>query len=112
MATIVPFCGVLYDQTEVSDISRVVAPPYDIIDANQQRALHGRHSHNVIRLELGLDLPGDNQTENRYTRATQYLHSWRRAGVLRQDAVPAIYLYTVEYQTAVTGTTVSRKLRG
>jgi uncharacterized protein (DUF1015 family) len=112
MATIIPFRGVSYDQTKVSDISRVVAPPYDIIDRNRQRALHDRHPYNVIRLELGLDQPGDNQTENKYTRAAQHLQGWRRGGVLGQDPVPAIYLYTVEYQTAVTGTTVSRTLRG
>ena len=59
MANLSPFCGVLYDPTVVKDVAKVVAPPYDIIDAEYQKALYTRHPNNVIRLELGIDEAGD-----------------------------------------------------
>ncbi|HSC57765.1 MAG TPA: DUF1015 family protein, partial [Nitrospira sp.] len=60
MAHIIPFRGTLYNPATVGSIRDVVAPPYDIIDAAGQRALHDRHPQNIIRLELGIDQPGDN----------------------------------------------------
>src|SRR6476659_7303041 len=71
MAQIIPFRGTMYDQAAVGAISDVVAPPYDIIDAAAQQALHDRHPQNIIRLELGIDHPGDDATSNRYTRAAR-----------------------------------------
>ncbi|HSS29829.1 MAG TPA: DUF1015 family protein, partial [Nitrospiraceae bacterium] len=55
MAKIIPFHGTAYDTSIIGDVTQVVAPPYDIIDAAGQRALHDRHPQNIIRLELGLD---------------------------------------------------------
>ncbi|MGH7487532.1 MAG: DUF1015 family protein, partial [bacterium] len=49
MSTIIPFHGVRYDRTLVGDIKQVVAPPYDIVDAVGQKALHDRHPQNIIR---------------------------------------------------------------
>jgi uncharacterized protein (DUF1015 family) len=95
MSTIIPFHGTVYEPKV--DIAKTVAPPYDIIDEAGQEALYTRHSHNIIRLELGLDQPGDGPTNNRYTRAANTLHDWLRSGVLTRDAQPAIYYHTIEY---------------
>ena len=97
MAQIIPFHGTLYDPAAIGSIRDVVAPPYDIIDAAGQKALHDRHPHNIIRLELGMDQPGDGATSNRYTRAAEALHSWVTGGALKRDAQPAIYYHTIEY---------------
>ncbi len=98
MANLTPFRDVLYDPAAVKDVANVVAPPYDIIDANYQKALHERHPNNVIRLELGLDEPGDSPTNNRYTRAAKLLNEWLDRGALRRDTRPSIYLYMIEYR--------------
>lgn len=98
MAHLTPFRGVLYDPAAVKDVANVVAPPYDVIDAKHQKALHERHPNNVIRLELGLDKPGDSPTENRYTRAAGLLKNWLAQGALRRDTEPSIYLYTIDYR--------------
>ena len=97
MSQIIPFRGTLYDTSVVGDIKQVVAPPYDIIDAAGQKALHERHPRNIIRLELGLDQTGDSPTHNRYTRAAVTLQSWLTDGALKRDAEPAIYYHTIEY---------------
>jgi uncharacterized protein (DUF1015 family) len=114
MSEIFPFHGTLYDPAVVGDIKEVVAPPYDIIDAAGQDALHRRHSHNIIRLELGLDRPGDGPTENRYTRAAATLREWRASGALKRDRQPALYYHTIEYRPPSSGAdaTASKVLRG
>ncbi|WP_447979553.1 DUF1015 domain-containing protein [Candidatus Nitrospira bockiana] len=98
MANLIPFKGVLYDPAVIKDVAKVVAPPYDVIDADYQRALHSRHPNNVIRLELGLDEPTDSPSVNRYTRAAAWLAEWLASGVLRRDAAPAVYLYMIDYE--------------
>lgn len=97
MSQIIPFQGTRYDTDVVGDIKNVVAPPYDIIDAAGQQALHDRHPHNIIRLELGLDQTGDSPTHNRYTRAAATLKEWLKRGALKRDSRPAVYYHTVEY---------------
>jgi len=97
MSTIIPFHGIRYDMAVVDDIKQVVAPPYDIIDAAGQKALHDRHPENIVRLELGLDQPGDVSTHNRYTRAASALRDWVTRGVLKRDAQPTLYYHTIEY---------------
>lgn len=97
MALIIPFRGMLYDPSVVGTVRDVVAPPYDIIDQAGQKALHDRHPHNIIRLELGIDKPGDNASCNRYTRAADTLHDWIKTGALKRDPQPAIYYHTIEY---------------
>jgi uncharacterized protein (DUF1015 family) len=98
MANLIPFRGVLYDPASVGDVGNVIAPPYDIIDAAGQAALHARHPHNVIRVELGLDEPGDGPGRNRYTRAAQLLRDWLAKGALARDRAPAVYPYQIDYQ--------------
>jgi uncharacterized protein (DUF1015 family) len=97
MSTIIPFHGTVYDAKVVGDVAKVVAPPYDIIDAAGQRTFHDRHPQNIIRLELGLDQAGDGPTSNRYTRAGSTLRDWLRSGTLKRDARPAFYYHTIEY---------------
>jgi len=97
MSQIFPFRGILYDTEVAGGISNVVAPPYDIIDADGQRAFHDRHPRNIIRLELGLDQAGDGPTQNRYTRAAATLRDWLRDATLSRDREPAIYYHTIEY---------------
>jgi uncharacterized protein (DUF1015 family) len=113
MAQIIPFRGTLYNPTVVGAVRDVVAPPYDIIDAAGQKALHDRHPQNIIRLELGLDQPGDNTSNNRYTRAADMLHDWLKSGALERDAQPAIYYHTIEYASPASSPGAPKKvLRG
>lgn len=113
MSQIIPFRGTLYDPAVVGDVKQVVAPPYDIIDAAGQRALHDRHPRNIIRLELGLDHTGDSPAHNRYTRAAATLKDWLKSGALKRDAQPALYYHTIEYQPPFSDPQAPRKvLRG
>ncbi|HEY8490635.1 MAG TPA: DUF1015 domain-containing protein, partial [Dehalococcoidia bacterium] len=98
MADVRPFRGLRYDARRAGPLDRLIAPPYDVISPEQQDRLHEASPYNVIRIELGRDLPDDTPERNRYTRAADALRQWREAGVLAQDANPACYLYEQEFR--------------
>ncbi|MFQ5455276.1 MAG: DUF1015 domain-containing protein [Nitrospirota bacterium] len=98
MADIIGFKGILYNKERISDLRDVVSPPYDIISKDEQDIYYQRNDNNVVRLELGKELPADNKEENRYTRAAEYLKEWLEKGILKRDDVPSIYLYELEYR--------------
>lgn len=106
MAQIKAFNGIRYNERYNEDMAKLTAPPYDVISEQQQKALHDIHPYNVIRLEYGLT-QGDNETDNRYTRAAAYLEQWLRDGVLVQDKSPAIYVYQQDF-TLDDGRTLTR----
>jgi len=98
MANIIPFRGIFYNQEKIKELSRVVAPPYDVISGEAQERYYEMSQYNVIRLILGKDFPGDNEANNRYTRAGQFFQSWLEEGILIRDESPSIYLLEEEYE--------------
>lgn len=107
MADIRAFRAYRYALGRVGTLSDVVAPPYDVIDAGLQQALYDRSPYNVIRLELNQEEPGDNDSQNRYTRAGRFLRDWQQDGVLVQDSAPGLYVYHQEFE--VEGRRYTRK---
>ena len=93
MAEIHPFRGGHYNQSLVSDLSKVICPPYDVISPQLQRELYARSEYNFVRLEFGRELPQDTIGDNRYTRAKATLEQWLSQEILRVDEKPAIYLH-------------------
>ena len=55
MADIQAFRGLRYDLSKVGSLSDVVAPPYDVISADQRDELLAKSDHNIVRVIL----PGD-----------------------------------------------------
>jgi uncharacterized protein (DUF1015 family) len=93
MAEILPFKALRYDPRQVK-LEDVVTQPYDKITPEMQARYYDLSPHNLVRIILGR--PGDTDTDvfNVYTRASEYLHDWRAAGILKQDSEPGIYLYS------------------
>jgi len=98
MAEIQAFRAYRYDLGQVGALQDVVAPPYDVIDADLQQALYDRNPYNVIRLILNKEEAGDNETSNRYTRASRFLRDWQRDGALRQDSARGLYVYQQDFE--------------
>ncbi|HLH61629.1 MAG TPA: DUF1015 domain-containing protein [Ktedonobacteraceae bacterium] len=97
MADVQPLRGIRYAGEIVGDLGQIVTPPYDVISEGAQASYYERSPYNVIRLELSRDEPGDDSLNNRYTRAAETLAEWRLRGVLRQDSLPAYYLYQQKF---------------
>jgi uncharacterized protein (DUF1015 family) len=93
MSDIQAFRGLRYDLGHVGSLSDVIAPPYDVINAELQDQLYKKNPANVIRLILNRDEPGDNDGNNRYTRAAGFLKNWRSEGLLFAESQPAVYVY-------------------
>ncbi len=90
MPEIQAFRGLRYDLGHVGSLSDVVAPPYDVIGPELQDELYKKHPANVVRLILNRDEPGDDEANNRYTRAAQFLKNWReRRRAVRRSRSPA-----------------------
>jgi uncharacterized protein (DUF1015 family) len=90
MADVRPLPGIRY--AEGSNLADLVTPPYDVISPEAQARYYERHPENIIRLELGRDLPSDNDLDNRYSRAAVTFAEWRLRGVMIEDT-PSLYLY-------------------
>jgi uncharacterized protein (DUF1015 family) len=98
---VAPFAGFRYNKAKIPDLSRVMAPPYDMIPPEQQQRLYERHPWNVVRLILPKDDHGD-----RYEQAAAAYRLWKQESVLVQDAEPSIYAYRQDYEWR--GTTFKR----
>jgi uncharacterized protein (DUF1015 family) len=107
VADIRAFRGFRYDLGRVGALSDVVAPPYDVIPPALQEKLADRSPFNAIRLELPRDEAGDDESDNKYTRAANTLRDWIDSGVLRQDAARGLYVYEQEFEAE--GTTYTRR---
>lgn len=103
MVDVQPFRGLRYDRRRVDDPSRVIAPPYDVISPEEQKALYHHSPYNVIRLEYGEAHPDDTPQDNRYTRAATALACWQAEGVLVRDSSPLFYVYDQEFVYAGRG---------
>lgn len=98
MTETLPFRGILYDTSRVRG-DNVVAPPYDIITPEMKEALYSRDTYNIVKIDFGKDMDGDEASTNRYSRAHDYLNEWLYEGILTDADKPAYYLYEVDYST-------------
>ena len=98
MAEIKAFRGIRYNERRYKDLSPVIAPPYDVISAQDLRRLHERSDRNVARLILGDRLPRKKIEPGRYVRSAQLIDEWLMDETLIQDRVPAIYLLDQEFE--------------
>jgi uncharacterized protein (DUF1015 family) len=84
MADIAPFRGILYNQKKITDPSKVIAPPYDVISREERERLYRRSPYNVVRLILS-------QEPEPYESVARLFEEWQNEGILIRDETPAIY---------------------
>ncbi len=101
MPEIKAFRGWRYNAALIKNLTKVYAPPYDVISKKEQEALYKKNPYNVVRLELGQSTPYDHPKNNIYTRAADFLKRWISLRVLTQDEIPAIYVYRQDYEREV-----------
>jgi uncharacterized protein (DUF1015 family) len=77
-----PFRGEQYRATDT--LSRLIAPPYDVIGREKRKQLAARSEHNIVHLLL------PEGGEGRYDRAARSLEAWRNAGILERARNPGI----------------------
>ncbi|MDO8735793.1 MAG: DUF1015 domain-containing protein [Thermoleophilia bacterium] len=97
LADVVPFRGLRYNPAVAPDLSLVISPPYDIISGVDQQRYHEKNALNAIHLDYGIELPGDDGKENRYSRAAATFRQWQNDRALLPDSKPAFYLCREEF---------------
>lgn len=90
-------------------LSRLIAPPYDVIDPPERARLAALDPENIVHVMLPEAPPGGGTAdEARYGAAAALLASWRRGGVLRRDPEPALYVMAQDF-TLPTGERLTRR---
>lgn len=85
--TLVPFRGLRFDPDTVGDLSTVISPPYDVLDAETVRTLESANRRNIVRLILS------RRFERPYLAVRDRLQGWRDKSYLRADDQPSLYVY-------------------
>jgi len=83
-----------YDLHVVGPLDGVIAPPYDVIDAEQRAGLVARSPHNVVNI----DLPEPPLGGDAYEEAARLLDLWRRQGAVVRDPEPAMWVLEQDYR--------------
>jgi len=95
-----PFKAFRFNAEVVGDVGDCIAPPYDVIDDAQREQLYAKNAYNIIRITKGKATAADNDRNNPYTRAADFLSRWIKQGVLKQDPTEAIYAYVQDFELA------------
>ncbi|MGB2712083.1 MAG: DUF1015 domain-containing protein [Conexibacter sp.] len=95
MAEIQPLTALHYDLATAGPLQDLLAPPYDVIDAERRAALAARSPHNVVHV----DLPSAaSPAADPYANAATILDRWVQEGALAHDRAPALWPLTQDYQ--------------
>lgn len=93
MAEVKPLRALHYALDKTGGLQDVVAPPYDVIDAEQRAALKARSTHNVVEIDLPVAPDGGDP----YAYAAKVLDAWRDEGVVVEDETEAIWPLEQDY---------------
>jgi uncharacterized protein (DUF1015 family) len=91
-----PFKGILYNSDKVS-LADVIAPPYDVVNADDRQHLCQKSPYNCIRIELPDKslLPGIDP----YLQAAKEFDSWQAEDILVRDNLPSFYIYRMTFKS-------------
>jgi uncharacterized protein (DUF1015 family) len=102
---VAPFQGERY--ATVERLSRLIAPPYDVIDPAERARYAALDGDNIVHVMLPEAPPGRPE-DDRYRAAAERLAAWRRNGVLVRDPQPALYVLAQDF-TLPTGERRTRR---
>jgi len=98
LAHIRPFHAIRYARRPDLDLSKLIAPPYDVLDEQSKAQLVSQHPNNVVSIDLPWLPPKSVGPDSAYEGANITLQSWLKAGILTQDRRPATYPYMQTFE--------------
>ena len=93
MVEIAPLKGLVYNLKKIKDISRALAPPYDIISEAQRRILEKQDSYNIVHLTL----PRESTGKTKYENSGMMLKRWIDDGALVYEKNRCFYMFEEEF---------------
>lgn len=108
MAHLFPIHAVRFnDARDGRDISRYIAPPYDVLDEAPKQALLKKERHNIVAIDLPVTPPKTLGPDEAYERAQAQYRQWLSEGVLVKETSPVLYAY--EQRFSIAGRTYVRR---
>ncbi|AQQ70129.1 hypothetical protein SMSP2_00470 [Limihaloglobus sulfuriphilus] len=92
------FKGYRFSNDVVGNSADCIAPPYDVINDEQQEKLYQQNEYNIVRVTKGKTAEFDEEGNNVYSRASDYFESWIESGALKQDPENSIYAYVQSFE--------------
>jgi uncharacterized protein (DUF1015 family) len=92
MPEIYPFKGWRYNLDIVNDLAKVVTPPYDVINEQDQTKLYDLSPYNFIRIILN-----NNPAPDKYADSARIVSEWKTKNIFQQDDNEAMYLLSQSF---------------
>jgi len=92
VAHLEPFRALRYTLPPAPDLTRLIAPPYDVIGPAERRRL-AEHLQNVVHVDLPETVDGGDPYQDAGARLTR----WIREGVLAPDPAESLYVAEQEF---------------
>jgi len=105
MPTVYPFRAIQY--TTGRDLTKFVAPPYDVLDAAGKQRLLQQDARNIVAIDLPHTPAKELGPPAAYEAAASLLQTWLSGGTLKQLDRPAMFAYRQTFRGA-DGRTVQR----
>ena len=99
MPAIYPFNAIQYNQG-VGDVSDLVAPPYDVLSADDKAAYLKKSSSNIVSVDLPHVPPKELGPKSAYDNANKALEAMLSGGTLTKRDTPAIFAYRQTFNAA------------
>jgi len=99
MAKIAPFRGLYFNPRKVSDLSRVIAPPYDAMPPELEDVFCSRSPYNIARLVRGNPSDSEEERSSPYGHAARQFQKWQKDRVLLREQKSVLYLCEQTYET-------------
>lgn len=91
MADLTPLRALHYDLGVAGPLGDLIAPPYDVIDAEQRKELCGRSKYNVVAVDLPKAEPDP------YEHAAKLLSDWQAERAMTRDPEDALWALEQRY---------------
>ena len=101
MPAVYPFRAVHYAATAGgTDVSPLVAPPYDVLDAGAKARLLARSPDNIVAVDLPHLPAKELGPPEAYASAGATYRRWLNDGVLTRSATEAMFVYRQTFESA------------
>ncbi|MDY6795402.1 MAG: DUF1015 domain-containing protein [Actinomycetota bacterium] len=101
MAEIRAFRGTFFNHQRIEDVSRALAPPYDVIDEQRRQDLVSRSPYNIVRLIM----PEPGLERDFWDASAATFRAWKDDRILVRDASRCIYAYRQTFNLPEAGMT-------
>jgi uncharacterized protein (DUF1015 family) len=98
MVNVKPFRAYRFDKNKAGDLSKLVAPPYDIIKGEMIDRFQSLSEYNMAWITKNKPEEKDSPSNNQYIRARDHFNKWIEQGVLKQDDLDSFYIYGQDFE--------------